>query len=122
MDVVEATYRLTSTFPKHETYGIASQLQRAAVSIPSNIAEGHSRDHLKEFIRFVSIARGSVAELETQVELARRIDYAPEPAASDILAKLDNLGRQLNSLRTSLQSKLREDSSIYDDDLSKAVS
>ena len=86
-----------------------------------NAPRSRSRDcggaltyHLKEFIGFVSIARGSVAELETQIELARRIHYAPEPAAPELLAKLDNLGRQLKQAQLRCK-KLREDLPIYDE-------
>ncbi len=65
MNLVEQVYRLTRAFPKQETYGLSSQMQRAAVSIPSNIAEGHTREHLKEYLHHLSIAQASLAELET---------------------------------------------------------
>lgn len=73
MDLVTEIYKLTRQFPKSETYGIAQQMQRAAVSIPSNIAEGYKRNHLPEYIQFLSIANGSGAELETQLELCKRL-------------------------------------------------
>ena len=71
MNLVEQVYRLTRAFPKQETYGFSSQMQRAAVSIPSNIAEGHTREHLKEYLHHLSIAQASLAELETQLEIAK---------------------------------------------------
>lgn len=71
-------YRLTENFPKEETYGLASQMKRAAVSIPSNIAEGAARNSTKEFIQFLYIALGSLAELETQLLLARELEFIPE--------------------------------------------
>src|SRR3569832_1071706 len=75
MDFVEIIYRHTRQFPKSEVYGLASQIQRAAVSIPSNIAEGHSLRQTPNFIRHLAIACGSLAELETQLEIARRLGY-----------------------------------------------
>jgi four helix bundle protein len=75
MDIAEQIYSLTQGFPKQETYGLTSQLQRAAVSIPSNLAEGHTRDSTKEFLHFISIPLGSLAELETQLILAQRFKY-----------------------------------------------
>lgn len=75
MDLALAVYKLTNAFPKQEMYGITAQLRRSAVSIPSNIAEGHSRNSTADFIRFLNIANGSLSELETQLELAYRLDY-----------------------------------------------
>ena len=67
MELVEQVYLLTKSFPKQEIYGLTSQIQRAAVSVPSNIAEGHTREHSKEFLHHLSIAQASLAELETQL-------------------------------------------------------
>ena len=78
MELAEKIYALTSIFPKHEMYGLRSQIRRAAVSIPSNIAEGSQRGSNKEFANFISIARGSLAEVETQLILANRIGYVNE--------------------------------------------
>lgn len=75
MDLVEEVYRLTETMPRSETYGLASQIRRAAVSVPSNIAEGAARNHEKEFVQFLYVALGSVAELETQLLLAERLKF-----------------------------------------------
>src|SRR5260370_39602964 len=75
MELVEEVYRLTRGFPKEELYGLTNQLRRAAVSIPSNIAEGQTRSHLKEVLQFLSMAQGSLAELQTPLELAARLRY-----------------------------------------------
>ena len=74
LDLVVEVYRLTRSFPKEEQYGLVSQLRRAAVSIPSNIAEGHERIHRQDYVRFLSISRGSIAEVETQVLIAERLN------------------------------------------------
>jgi len=78
MDLVEEIYRLTKTFPKSETYGLADQMRRAAISIPSNIAEGNGRQHPKEYVNFLHIALGSLLELITQTELSKRLGYINE--------------------------------------------
>jgi four helix bundle protein len=106
MRLTESVYRITGTFPNKETYALANQLQRAAVSIPSNIAEGHARSSTKDYLRFISIAMGSLAELETQMELSARLEYIDQPKLGELLATADELGRMLQGLRKSLQSKL----------------
>ena len=75
MEIAQGIYAITGKFPRHELYGLASQIQRAAVSIPSNIAEGHARESTKEYLQHVSIAQASVAEVETQLEIAKRLRY-----------------------------------------------
>jgi four helix bundle protein len=107
MDVVEQVYRVTSAFPDHERFGIIAQMRRAAVSIPSNIAEGHARSSTKEFLRHLSVAQGSRVELETQVMIAQRLIYLREDAARSLLEHLEKLGRMLTSLRKSLRRRLR---------------
>jgi four helix bundle protein len=77
-------------------------MQRAAVSIPANIAEGHTREHLKEYLHHLSIARSSLAELETQLEIAARLEYCTPEQLNQLLGQLDSLGRQLSSLRNVL--------------------
>ena len=105
-ELVEMIYRLTQKFPKHETYGLMSQLQRAIVSVPSNIAEGHTREHLREYLHHISIAQASLAEVETQVELATRLEYVQPAELKEILSEINSLGRQLYALRNSLRTRL----------------
>lgn len=102
LDLVEQVYQLTRRFPKHEVYGLASQMQRAAVSVPSNIAEGHTRSHSKEYLHHLSIARGSLAELQTQLEIARRLMYCSAEEIEPLIARADSLGKQLYMLRNAL--------------------
>lgn len=102
MDVVEQVYYLTKTFPGHEVYGLASQMQRAAVSIPSNIAEGYARQHRKEYLQHLSIAQASLAELDTQLEIAARLEYLSQDQAQSIQERITSLGKQLYTLRVSL--------------------
>ena len=75
MQLVVQVYKATKNFPKHEQYGLISQLRRSVVSIPSNIAEGHGRNSDKEIVRFLDIARGSIFELDTQLEISRQLSY-----------------------------------------------
>jgi four helix bundle protein len=84
-------------------------MRRAAVSIPSNIAEGHSRESTKEYLHHLSFALGSVAEIETQVTIAQRLGYLTKDTAADLAERLDHLGRMLRNLQRSLRLKLRRD-------------
>jgi four helix bundle protein len=102
MDLVEHTYRVTEEFPRHELYGLTSQLRRAAVSVPSNIAEGHTRAHTKEYLHHVSLAQASLAELQTQIEIAMRLSYCSAQQAQTLLEEAAALARQLYALRNSL--------------------
>ncbi|HET8555593.1 MAG TPA: four helix bundle protein [Rhodanobacteraceae bacterium] len=104
--LVEQVYRATVCLPPDERYGLTSQLRRAAVSIPSNIAEGHGRETTREFTRFISIARGSLAELETQLEIALRLNMITHTDSQPIIDTCDELGRILRGLRKSLDNKL----------------
>ena len=106
IDFVVDCYRLTGHFPRTETYGLASQLQRAAVSIPSNIAEGAGRGHTREFIRHLGIARGSLFEAETQVIISERLNYATAEVTRPLLAAVAEIGRMLHGLIASLERKL----------------
>jgi four helix bundle protein len=105
MYLVEAAYRLTVGFPKSEIYGITGQIRRAAVSIPSNIAEGHARASTKEYLNHLSIAQASLAELETQVEIAFRLQYVSQDEVAPLLSEADKLGRQLRALRSALAKR-----------------
>lgn len=102
MDFVEQVYRLTQTFPAHEMYGLTSQMRRAAVSIPSNIAEGHTREHSKEYLHHLSMAQASLAELETQLEIAARLTYLSIEQLTQALGQVTSLGKQLYALRNAL--------------------
>ncbi len=105
MDLVVICYQMTKKFPKNEIYGLASQLQRAAVSIPANIAEGRQRQHSKEFLQYLSIAYGSLAEVETHVQIAGRLNYINENQIDKMLNKAAEIGRMLNGLRRSIEKK-----------------
>ncbi len=105
VDLVESVYCLTGKFPKNEIYALSSQVQRAAVSVPSNIAEGHARVSRKEFLHFLSISLGSLAELETQLILAQRLNYLTREEVDGALSKTDELGRMIRGLQKSLQAK-----------------
>src|SRR5262249_38953603 len=95
MDLAVSAYHVTEGFPKQETYGLSSQMQRAAVSVPSNIAEGHVREHTREYLHHVSIAQASLAELSTQIELARRLNYSSEDDLVRVQDELSAVSRQL---------------------------
>jgi four helix bundle protein len=103
MDLVEGAYRVTREFPKAEEYRLTSQLLRAAVSVPANIAEGNARASRKDYARFVSIARGSLAETETLLMLARRIGLGQAEAIDSVLGDANRVGRMLNGLHRSLE-------------------
>lgn len=106
MKLTEDIYRSTESFPSRETYALASQLQRAAVSIPSNIAEGHARSSTKDYLRFVSISQGSLAEAETQLELAHRLGYIAQAELLCLREQTNEVGRMLHGLRNALAAKL----------------
>ena len=102
MDFVVLVYQLLGRFPKNEQYGLISQMQRAAVSIPSNIAEGKERQSDRDFARFIAIALGSLAELETQLLIAQRLGYLNEADWQDTTAQADEIGKMLRSLHKTL--------------------
>jgi len=102
MDLAEATYGLVRDFPKSEEYRLTSQLLRAAASIPANIAEGNARASRRDYARFIAIARGSLAETETFLMLARRVALVQPGAIDPVLALADRIGRMLNGLHRSL--------------------
>ncbi len=98
IEVATGIYRLTSRFPADERFGLVAQMRRSAVSISSNIAEGHARNSTQEMIRFCSIALGSVAELETQLVIARELAFGNADEAADLQGSLDELSRMLHGL------------------------
>ncbi|MDD5055182.1 MAG: four helix bundle protein [Candidatus Peribacteraceae bacterium] len=100
--LVKIVYQLTKAFPKEELFGLTSQIRRAAVSIPSNIAEGSQRSSDREFANYVLIARGSIAELETQVLLSVDIGYLSNEHATPVLQLLDEISRMLHRLHSKL--------------------
>jgi four helix bundle protein len=108
MQLVGAIYDATDFFPQHEIYGLTSQLRRAAVSIPSNIAEGQAHYTNREFIRFLRHARGSLAEIETQLLISKDRGYLQEEQANKLMGQSDELGRVLSGLINSMK-KLEED-------------
>lgn len=105
IDFVEDIYKVTGDFPKNEIYGLTSQMTRAAISIPSNIAEGSVRRSSAEFARFIGIARGSAAELETQLIIARRLNYISEPRQQEMNDKIEGISKMLYGLRNSLETR-----------------
>jgi four helix bundle protein len=104
MALVLDVYRCTQAFPKIETYGLTSQLRRAAVSVPSNIAEGQARLSTGEFKQFLGNARGSLVEVETQILIARDLGYLHNDQSESLLAATSEVGRILNGLLASLTS------------------
>ena len=106
MRLAASVYRMTVEFPASERYGLTSQLQRCAVSIPSNIAEGHERDSTRDFLRFLSMSQGSLAELETQLLLASELELASSDAIEPLLSSTAELGRMLNGLQNKLRQRL----------------
>ncbi|HEY1578400.1 MAG TPA: four helix bundle protein [Terracidiphilus sp.] len=103
MKLANAAYRLSNDLPRKEAYGLISQLQRAAVSVPSNIAEGHGRVTDLQFRHFLGNARGSLCELQTQVELAYDLDYISAEKFKEFMDKSSEVARLINGLITSLR-------------------
>ena len=101
MKLVIQVYKATKNFPKHEQYGLISQMRRSVISIPSNIAEGHGRNSDKEIVRFLDIARGSIFELDTQIEISRQIHFLNTQEFDIIFNLLDETSRMLSGLRKS---------------------
>ena len=106
MDLVVICYRVCEQFPRTEMYGLCSQLQRAAVSVPANIAEGHGRQSTREYLHHVSISYGSLMELETHVAIAQRLGYISENSTKPLFDLTREVGRMLNGLMQSLRQKL----------------
>lgn len=106
MDLAVECYGVTRLFPRDELFGLTSQVRRAAASIPANIAEGQGRQSTKEFLNFLGIARGSLKELETHLILSTRVGLLGEEALTPLLQQTAAVGRMLNGLRRSLESRL----------------
>jgi four helix bundle protein len=102
--LVKNIYQLTAKFPSDERFGLMSQMRRAAVSIPSNIAEGHARPGRKDFAQFIAIAIGSSAELETQLILSHDLGYAPKLMVEPFMSEIDQLQKMMHKLHQSLVS------------------
>lgn len=109
MNLAEDCYRFTEAFPKSEQFGLAAHIRRSAVSIPSNIAEGHNRRSRPAYASFVTIAMGSQAELETQLELARRLNYGDPNEVTRLLEEASAVGRILHGLRSALGTRQSAD-------------
>ena len=105
VDLVEATYRLSKKLPAREMFGLTSQMQRAAVSIPANIAEGHGRRHLGDYLHYLSIANGSLKELETHCIVAVRLGYWGADEGESVLRVASEVGRMLARLAQKLRVK-----------------
>jgi four helix bundle protein len=106
MRACECVYRATAAFPPDERFGLVSQLRRAAVAVPSNIAEGYGRGSTQEYLRFLRIARGSLYEVETQLAIATRLGLSAGGACDDSLAATKECGRVLAGLIRSIENKL----------------
>ncbi len=113
VNLVTQVYNCTASFPKEEIYGLTAQMRRAAVSIPSNIAEGSCRESTKDFLRFISISNGSLAELQTQLVIAKNLGFISIENLDILKESADEVGRMVNGLQKSLHKKL-----VSSDDLS----
>lgn len=105
MDLVASSYRLMRRLPASETYGLASQIRRAAVAIPANIAEGHGREHLGDYLRHLSVANGSLMELETELLIAQRLGFLTEAECAPAFLRTAELARMLAGLTRSLKRR-----------------
>jgi four helix bundle protein len=108
MDLVEQVYSLTAMLPREELFGLISQMQRAAVSVPSNIAEGHTRSYTREYLHHIAIAHGSLAELRTQIEISVRLGYLTPEQGDGLERGSESLSRQLSALRAALAERLAD--------------
>lgn len=105
MALIREVYQATASFPGFEQYGLASQLRRAATSVPSNVAEGVACESTKEFARFLSMAQGSLSELETQILIAEDLGYLPEATATSLLARTDTVFALIGGLIRDLRQR-----------------
>ena len=105
VDLAQQIYKVTERFPSNEQFGLTSQVRRAAVSIPSNIAEGAARQTKKEFLNFLHIAKGSLSELDTQLEIVRRLEYLDQARWEALDERLERIDRMLSGLVRSLRRR-----------------
>lgn len=105
MELVKLTYLVSASFPKVEQFGLTSQMRRAAVSVPSNIAEGVARGTTKEYVHFLNIARGSLSELDTQFEIARMLEFVED--SHPVFQQIENVARLLTGLHRAMSIKVR---------------
>lgn len=106
MDLTVEIYSLVNKFPRAENYALSDQMRRSVVSIPSNIAEGQGRNSDKEFVNYLSIARGSLWELETQIEISERLHYIDSGQKNKVYEQTEEIGKMLNALANSLEQSL----------------
>lgn len=118
---VTEIYRCTANFPAEERYGLTSQIRRAAVSLPSNIAEGAARETTRDFLRFISIGQGSLAELRTQLLIAKNLEYLSSEIYETLRINADEIGRMLSGLQKSLSAKIEQESLTTNHHLSLAT-
>lgn len=109
MALAESVYGMASKIPREERFGLAAQLKRVAISVPSCIAEGNARGSTRDYLRFLAMAKGSLAEIQTQVLLAARLQMIDPSAAHAVLSRAGSVSLLLNSLRKSLSEKLPRD-------------
>ena len=102
IDLVPAVYGVVRSFPKHETYALSDQIRRAVVSIAANIAEGQARQHRKEFLQHLAIARGSLAEVHTLIVVSQRLQYVSDEQVAELEKQLGEIARPLNGLMSKL--------------------
>jgi len=108
MSLVEGCYRFSSEFPKEELFGLTSQLRRAAVSVPANIAEGYGRDSRGSYVAFLKTAQGSLKEVETHLILTQRLKLGSQEAADRLLSHSESIGRMLRALIRSLECRAEQ--------------
>jgi four helix bundle protein len=102
IDLVKDIYEITKSFPRDEKFGIVMQMRRSAISIPSNIAEGKTRQHVKEYMQFLYVALGSCSELETQIIICKELKFMQDSSVVKILETVDHISRMLRNLVKSL--------------------
>lgn len=105
VDTVDLIYTLTEGWPKHEMYGLTSQLRRASVSVPSNIAEGNGRGSIPDYIRFLYLAYGSLMEVDTQIFIGLRRGYIAPEQEAELMSRVSEIGKMMNGLIRSLRKK-----------------